>query len=108
MNPWAWLMVAIGAEVIGTSALKAASTMPKAWALVVMGYGLSFACLAQALEQIPIGVAYAVWSGLGMAALVVIGWFLYGQRPDLAGWLGMGLILSGVVVLRLFSNSEIS
>ena len=74
--------------------------------IVVLGYGTSFYFLSLALQTIPLGVAYAVWGGLGIALITIIGAMLYGQKMDLPGVLGITLIISGVVVLRLFSGMK--
>ncbi|MDT8446695.1 MAG: multidrug efflux SMR transporter [bacterium] len=108
MNAWLWLLLAIAAEVGGTSALKASEgfTRPVMGIWVFICYCASFWCLSKAITQIPLGVAYAVWSGLGMCALAIVGWIVYHQKPDLGAWVGMGLILLGVVVLQLFSKTQ--
>jgi multidrug transporter EmrE-like cation transporter len=95
------------AEVIGTTALKASAgfTRPGAVAVVVLGYGMAFYLLARVLLVLPLGVTYAIWSGLGVAAVTLIGLLVYGQRLDPAGWIGIGLIVAGVMVLNLLSES---
>ena len=105
MSPWAYLSLAIVAEVIATSALKASDGFSRLWPslLVVVGYGLSFYFLSLTLRSIPLGVAYAVWSGLGLVLLTGIAYLVYGQRLDLPALLGIALILSGVVIIHRFS-----
>jgi small multidrug resistance pump len=105
--PWLLLVLAILAEVIGTTALKASEgfTRPGAVAVVAIAYGIAFYLLARVLLVLPLGVTYAIWSGLGVAAVTLIGWTVYGQRLDPAAWLGIGLIVAGVMVLNLLSNS---
>jgi small multidrug resistance pump len=107
MSNWIYLAVAICAEVIATSALKASEGFAKFWpsVLVVIGYAVAFYCLSLTLRTIPVGTAYAVWSGLGVALIVFIGWFLFDQRIDIAGMIGMALIVLGVLVINLFSKS---
>jgi small multidrug resistance pump len=104
--PWLQLAVAIVAEVIGTTFLKlsAGLTKPLPAVVVVIAYGLSFWMLSRTLEVIPVGVAYAVWSGAGVALIAAIGWAVLGQKLDTAALVGMGLIVAGVVVLNLFST----
>jgi len=104
--PWLQLAVAIVAEVIGTTFLKlsAGLTKPMPTVVVVIAYGLSFWMLSRTLEVIPVGVAYAVWSGAGVALIAAIGWAVLGQKLDAAALVGMGLIVAGVVVLNLFST----
>lgn len=105
--PWLQLAVAIVAEVIGTTFLKlsAGLTRPLPTLVVVIAYGLSFWLLSRTLEVIPVGVAYAVWSGAGVALIAAIGWAALGQKLDAAALVGMGLIVAGVVVLNLFSTT---
>ena len=107
MGYW-YLIIAIAAEVVATSALMHSEGFSKLLPslIVVMGYGTSFYFLSLALQTIPIGVAYAVWGGLGIALITIIGAMLYGQKMDLPGVLGITLIISGVVVLRLFSSMK--
>ena len=107
MSPWLTLAIAIVAEVIGTTALKASDGFTRLWpsAIVVMGYGVSFYCLSLVLRSIPVGITYAVWSGLGIVLISLVAFAVYGQRIDLAGLIGMGLIIAGVLVLNLFSRS---
>ncbi len=107
MNAWLTLGVAIVAEVVGTSALKASEGFTR-WLpslVVVLGYGVAFYCLSLVLRQIPVGMAYAIWSGLGIVLITLAAWALYGQKIDLAGAIGMGLIVAGVVVLNVFSKA---
>jgi small multidrug resistance pump len=104
-----YLALAILAEVVGTSALKAAEgfTRPLPSLLVALGYGAAFYFMSLTLKAIPLGITYAVWSGVGIVLITLAGWRLYGQVPDLAAVVGMGLIVLGVVVLFLFSNVEV-
>jgi len=104
---WIYLAIAIVAEVVGTSFLKASAgfTKPLPSLAVVAGYGLAFFFLSRTLDTLPVGVAYAVWSGAGVTLVAAIGWLFMGQKLDAAAILGMGLIVAGVVVLNLFSKS---
>ncbi len=101
------LSIAILAEVIGTVALKSAAgfTKPLPSLVVIAGYGLAFFLLARVVQTIPLAVAYAVWSGAGIALIGIIGWVFIGQKLDWAALMGIGLIISGVVVINLFSSS---
>ncbi|KRC12024.1 hypothetical protein ASE11_00660 [Hydrogenophaga sp. Root209] len=101
------LGLAIVAEVIGTTALKASESFTRLVPslIVVVGYGVAFYCLAGVLKSVPVGIAYAVWSGLGIVLITAVAWLLYGQRIDAAGLIGMGLIIAGVVVLNVFSKA---
>jgi small multidrug resistance pump len=107
MQAYMALGLAIVAEVIATSALKASEgfTRPGPSAIVVLGYGLAFYCLSLTLKTVPVGVAYAVWSGLGIVLITVAGYVLYRQRIDAAALIGMALIVAGVVVIQLFSKT---
>jgi len=93
--------------VVATSALKTAAgfTRPLPSLLVVLGYGIAFYCLSLSLKVVPVGVAYAIWSGVGTALIAVIGWLLFGQTLDLAALIGLALIVAGVAVLQIFSRS---
>ena len=103
---WLYLAIAIVSEVIATSALKASLQftrfMPSA--IVVVGYAASFYFLSLTLRTIPIGVAYAVWSGVGVVLITLVGWFVYDQKLDFVVILGICLIAVGVLVLNLFSR----
>ncbi|MDW8479197.1 MAG: multidrug efflux SMR transporter [Xanthomonadales bacterium] len=107
MRAWLLLAAAILAEVVATSALKAADGFrhPLPTALSLGGYLVAFWCLSLALRSIPVGVAYAVWSGVGIALISLVGWWLYGQRLDTAALAGIALIVAGVAVLGLGSRS---
>jgi len=106
MNHWVGLAIAIVAEVIATSALKSSAGFTRLWPslLVVAGYGAAFFFLSLTLRTIPIGIAYAIWSGVGVVLITLIGWLIYGQRLDAPALLGMGLIVAGVVVINAFSK----
>ncbi|MCG3202059.1 MAG: Multidrug transporter EmrE [Gammaproteobacteria bacterium] len=107
MSKWLILSAAIVAEVTGTSFLKASEGFTRLGpsVIVVAGYAAAFYLLSLTLEVIPIGVAYAVWSGVGIALIAVIGWLFFGQRLDAPAILGMAMIVAGVVVLNVFSSS---
>ncbi len=102
-----YLAVAILAEVVATSALKAAEgfTRPLPSLLVVAGYGTAFYFLSLVLRTLPVGVAYAIWSGVGVALIAVIGWVFYRQALDAGAIAGIALIVAGVLVIQLFSRS---
>lgn len=101
------LAVAIVCEVIATAALKSSEGFTRLWPslLVVAGYALAFYALSLALRTIPVGVAYAIWSGVGIVGIALIGRLVFGQTLDAPALLGIGLILAGVVVLNAFSRS---
>ena len=102
-----FLGAAIVAEVIATSLLKTSEGFTRLWPSVatVIGYGVSFYCLAQTLGSMPTGVVYAIWSGAGIVLISLIGWILSGQSLETPALLGMGLIIAGVLVIHLFSKS---
>jgi small multidrug resistance pump len=102
MHPVLWLAFAIGSEIIATVSLKLSDgfTKPIRAAMVVIGYGISFYAMSIALRSIPLGVVYAVWSGIGTAAIVVIGVFLFREMLDAVKVAGIGLIIVGVVMLN--------
>lgn len=104
---WFFLGIAILSEVVATSSLKASDGFSRLWPslAVVTGYGISFYCLALTLRVIPMGVVYAIWSGIGIVLITLVGWFLFNQKLDLPALLGIGLIAAGVVVMNVFSKS---
>ena len=97
------LLVAILAEVVATTALKASEGFTRPWPslLVVSGYGVAFYSLSLTVRTIPLGLVYAIWSGLGLLLITLAGWLIWGQRLDPPALVGMGLIVAGVVVLNL-------
>jgi small multidrug resistance pump len=103
------LLVAIVAEIIATSSLKASEGFTKVWPsiITVVGYGIAFYFLSLTLKSIPLGIAYAIWSGLGIVLVSIIGVLVYNQKLDLAAIIGLSLIVIGVVVLNLFSKSSV-
>jgi small multidrug resistance pump len=104
---WIYLTIAILSEVIATSSLKAADGFTR-WApslIVVIGYSASFYFLSLTLRTLSVGVAYAIWSGVGVALVSLIGWTIYNQSLSLATFIGIIFICVGVVVLTLFSKT---
>nr|WP_322046855.1 multidrug efflux SMR transporter [Paraburkholderia sp. J67] len=108
MSPWLLLAIAIVAEVIATSALRASNGFSRLVpsAIVIAGYGVSFYCLSLTLKTLPVGIVYAVWSGVGIVLITLVAMTLYKQIPDLPAMLGLGLIVAGVLVLNLFSKMQ--
>ncbi|WP_207005126.1 DMT family transporter [Trinickia mobilis] len=108
MRGYVWLAIAIVAEVIGTSALRASEGFSRLWPslVVVAGYGVAFYCLSLTLKSMPVGIVYAIWSGVGIVLITLAAIVLYRQVPDLAALAGLGLIVAGVVVLNLFSKMQ--
>lgn len=109
MNKWIYLSLAIFSEVLATASLKSTEGFTKIWpsVLVLVGYSAAFYFLSMTLDSIPIGVAYAIWSGVGVAAITLVSIFFLDQKIDTAGFIGIGLIVAGVIVLRLFSESAV-
>ncbi|OHC33401.1 MAG: multidrug DMT transporter [Pseudomonadales bacterium RIFCSPLOWO2_12_59_9] len=107
MSGYLFLGIAIAAEVIATTSMKALDgfNKPLPLLLVVVGYGLSLWLLSLVVKTIPIGIAYAVWAGLGIVLVSIAALFLYQQKLDLPAVVGMSLIVGGVVVIQLFSST---
>ncbi len=108
MKNWLILFIAIVAEVIATSALKSSEgfTKPMASIVVVLGYMIAFYCLSLTLKTIPVGIAYAVWSGVGIVLITTVAWIVFDQKLDVWGIIGIALIMSGVLVLNLLSKTS--
>ncbi len=102
-----WLAAAILSEVIATSSLKASNGFTRLWpsVAVVAGYGAAFYFLSQTLRTIPVGIVYAIWSGVGTVLIALVGFVIYKQTLDRAALFGMALIIAGVLVMNLFSKS---
>ena len=107
MKQWIFLSVAIVSEVIATSALKATGEFTRLLPsiIVVIGYLSSFYFLTLTLRTIPIGIAYAIWSGVGVSLITLVGWLVYKQMLDIPAYIGITLIVAGVVVLNVFSRA---
>lgn len=107
MKQWMFLFIAIVSEVIATSALKATADFTKLWPsiIVVVGYVSAFYFLSLTLRTIPVGIAYAIWSGVGVALIALVAWVLYGQTLDMPAFIGIALIVAGVVVLNVYSKA---
>ena len=107
MPGYHYLAIAIAAEVIATTSMKAIDgfNKPLPLLLVIGGYAIAFWMLILVVRTIPVGIAYAIWAGLGIVLVSVAAMFIYQQKLDLPAVLGMGLIVSGVVVIQLFSQS---
>lgn len=107
MGHWLALALAIVAETAATTALKATQEFTRLGPslIVVGGYALAFYCMTISLRALPIGVMYAIWSGCGIVLVSVVGWLFYRQTLDLPAVIGIALIITGVVVMQLFSTS---
>ena len=102
------LFFAIVAETIGPTALQASQqfTKPLPTVILFISYGISFYLLGITLKYMPVGIMYAVWSGLGIVLIAVIGLVIFGQRLDFWAVIGISLILAGVLVIHLLSNTS--
>ncbi|MDF2416726.1 MULTISPECIES: DMT family transporter [Acinetobacter] len=102
-----FLTIAIIAEVIATSALKASQgfsvLIPSI--ITILGYAVALFFLSLTLKTIPVGIAYAIWSGAGIVLISTVGWIFFKQHLDLAAIIGLGLMLAGIIVINVFSNS---
>ena len=104
---YVYLAIAIVAEVVATSAIKASQEFTHLWPsiLVFLGYAIAFYFMALTLRTIPVGITYAIWSGIGIVLVALLAAVIYKQIPDLPAILGMSLIIAGVVVIQLFSKT---
>lgn len=109
MNPYISLIFAIVSEVVATSFLTASDGFTRLVPTLaaILGYLVSFYLLSITLRHIPTGVAYAIWSGIGTVLIAIAGWAFFKQRLDAAAIVGMTLIVAGVVVMQVFSNSNV-
>ena len=107
MNAYALLAIAICAEVIATVSMKAVKGLstPVPLILVIVGYGIAFWMLTLVVRTVPVGIAYAIWAGMGIVMVSIAALFIYGQKLDLPAMLGMGMIVCGVAVIQLFSKT---
>lgn len=101
------LAIAIVAEVCATTAMKQSDGLTRMpWTVVtIVGYGIAFYFLSLTLRTIPTGIAYAIWSGAGIVLISTAAWAFQGQKLDAAAVMGMGLIVTGVIVMNAFSNT---
>ncbi|WP_299302837.1 SMR family transporter [uncultured Litoreibacter sp.] len=102
-----FLLFAVIAETVGTSALQSSQQFTRLWpsVLVVVAYAISFYLLALTMKYMPVGIMYAIWSGLGIVLIAGIGFIYFGQKLDLPAFIGLTLIIAGIVVIHLFSKS---
>ena len=107
MNKWIALGLAIVAETIATSAMKSSEGFTRLVpsVIVVAGYAVAFYFLSMTLKVIPVGIAYAIWSGVGIVLISLAGWAMFGQKLDAPALIGIALIIAGVVVMQVFSTS---
>lgn len=107
MQHWIFLSIAIISEVIATSFLKASEGFTRLWPslVVIVGYVLAFYLLSLTLKTIQVGVAYAIWSGAGLVLIALSGWIFFGQPLDIPAVIGLVLIVAGIVVINMFSQT---
>lgn len=103
---YVYLLIAIVAEVCGTSFLKMSEGFTRPWPSLAtaIGYGIAFYCLSLTLRTIPTGIAYAIWSGVGVILIAAVAWIFQGQKLDAAAIVGMALIVAGVIVMNTLSR----
>lgn len=101
------LLLAVAAETIGTTALQASQQFSRFWpsVLVVISYGIAFYLLGLTLRFMPVGIVYAIWSGLGIFLIAIIGYIAFGQELDWPAVLGLAMILGGILIIHLFSKT---
>jgi len=106
LSSWLYLGLAIFSEVVATSFLKSSEGFTKLWPsiIVLVGYMLALFFMSLTFETMPIGIAYAIWSGVGVASITLVSVFVFDQKIDLSAVIGIGLIIIGVIVLRVFSD----
>ena len=109
MNKWAYLLLAIVSEVIATASIKSTeeftNLIPSV--VVIIGYCAAFYFLSLTLDEIPLGIAYAIWSAIGIVGVALIAVIFHDQRLDAGAMIGMGLIIAGIVVMRLYSTMSL-
>ncbi|MBV8328431.1 SMR family transporter [Chryseobacterium sp.] len=101
-----FLALAIIFEIIATTFLKKSEEFSKLWpsVITVIGYACAFYCLSLSLRQIPVGITYAIWSGVGIVFITIIGVIAFKQIPDLPAIIGIALIVIGVIIINVFSK----
>lgn len=102
-----FLIVAIVAEVVATSAMAKSDGFTRIWPTLIafFGYGLAFYLLSLVTRTVPVGIVYAIWSGAGIVLVAAAGWLFFGQKLDLAATVGMAMIVAGVLIINLLSRS---
>jgi len=109
MNKWAYLLLAIISEVVATASIKSTeeftNLIPSV--VVIVGYCAAFYFLSLTLDEIPLGIAYAIWSAVGIVGVALIAVIFHDQRLDAGAMIGMGLIIAGIVVMRLYSTMNL-
>ena len=101
------LLLAVMAEGVGTTSLQASHQFTRFWPSVgvILGFGTAFYLMMLVLQYLPLGITYAIWSGLGICLTAFLAWVIYQQKLDLPAMLGMGMIIAGIIIINLFSNT---
>ena len=109
MNHWLALAIAIAAEVVATSAMKASNEFTQLVPTLIafVGYGTAFYFMTISMRVLPIGIMYAIWSGMGIVLISIVGWLVYKQNLDMPAIIGMALIIAGAVIINVFSKSVV-
>lgn len=109
MNGYAWLAIAIVCEVIATTALKASDGFSKTLPSIISaaGYSVAFYALSHSMKTVPVGIGYAIWSGIGIVLITLLAWVIFKQKLDLPAVVGMAMILAGVLVINLYSKAVV-
>lgn len=107
MNYWVLLGISIAAEIFGTTMLKHSDgfTKPAPTLAALCAFGVAFYLVSLVFRVLPVGIVYAIWSGVGIVATTLIAWLVFGQKPDLAAIVGMSMIVGGVIVINVFSKT---
>ena len=107
MSHWLALAIAIIAEVIGTTALKASNEFTRLIPslIVVVGYGAAFYFMSISMRVLPVGIMYAIWSGMGIVLISVLGWLVFRQTLDTPAIIGLAFIIAGVIIINVFSKT---
>ncbi|QGX98434.1 QacE family quaternary ammonium compound efflux SMR transporter [Roseovarius faecimaris] len=102
-----FLIIAVLFEGLGTTSLQASQQFTRLWPSlgVVVGFGMAFWCMMIVLQYLPLGITYALWSGMGICLTALLGWLVFRQALDWPAILGMGLIVAGIVVINLYSKT---
>ncbi len=109
MNGYAWLGIAIVCEVVATTALKASEGFTRLVPSIItsVGYAVAFFCMSHSMKTVPVGIGYAIWSGIGIVLITLLAWVIFKQKLDLPAVVGMGMILAGVLVINLYSKAVV-
>jgi small multidrug resistance pump len=108
LKAYTYLLIAVLLETFGSTCLQASQQFTRFWPTVgvIAGFGASFWFFSVVLKVLPLGITYALWSGIGIILISASGWLIFGQRLDPAALLGIGLIVAGILVINLFSGAS--